>query len=102
MEHCPNHDSRGLEIGELKTTTEGIRTERKTERYMTRGFLVLAAIISSICVWLFNDNLNILRTDIKEIKAYMAVGNVVDASTRIELENIKWRLQQLEATRGNK
>lgn len=96
MEHCANHESRGLEIGEVKTMVEGVRTERRSERYMVRGFLALAGIIGSICVWLFNDNLNILRTDIKEIKAYMATGNVSDASTRVELENIKWRLQQLE------
>lgn len=97
MEHCANHEGRGLEIGEVKTIVEGVRTERRSERYMLRGFLAMAAIIGSICVWLFNDNLNILRTDIKEIKLYMATGNVADASTRAELENIKWRLMQLES-----
>ena len=100
MEHCPNHDSRVKELAEVKTMTEEIRTERRSERYMTRGFLAMAGIISAICVWLFNDNLNTLRTDIKEIKAYMAGGNVATASTQAELENIKWRLQQLVSSRS--
>lgn len=99
MEYCPHHESRGAEIGEIRATTEGIRAERKTEKYMGRGFVIMAGLITSICVWLFNDNLNTLRSDIKEIKTYMATGNIASASTRAELENIKWRLEQLERSR---
>ena len=96
MEHCCDHKEQSECITEVSRAQERDQAEKRTAKYMFSGFILLTTVICSIIVWIFKDNLETMRTDIKEIKVYIASGSVQDAAVRGELETIRYRLQRLE------
>lgn len=102
-DHCGSHDERcqmhkdlATDVYEVRDEVMAVRTERKTEKYFYGVIGTVILLILGIFQWVFNDNLNQIRTDLTSIKAFVSSGGIAVATNQLEINSLKERLTAIE------
>jgi len=84
--HCPNHELNTTDLAALKSSTSIIKT------FLQIGLPLIVTVglfIASVAYNAMTGTLQEIRTDLKEVKTAIIISNLADTSTRMEVEQIK-------------
>lgn len=93
--HCNSHEDHSNQL-------TAISASGRTFKWAMGGFSFLVCLVLAIVSWIFQDTIATVRSDLKEIKGFVSVAAVTDATNRVEMESIKRRLENLEERQGTR
>lgn len=106
---CNIHEDMDDAVADLESTLEAldknvvaIQTERNTIKLVGGLICSILTVTGLLVVYIFNSNIAELNKKLDKIEAFVSVASTNDTEVKGRLNNIEYRIQQLEDSRPHR